>query len=260
MRTGTMGTVVATILLGLLTSASSAAEELQFRSAKPIWPKDRETEMNLLVGFRAVIEPAAGEKVMLRVAAATIYRAWLNGQFLGCGPAHGPHGYFRVDQWDLGGKLQPGKNLLALEVAGYNANSYYLLDQPSFLQAEVVAGQRVLASTAGEGEKFAAQVLDYRVQKVQRYSFQRPFTEVYRLAPGYDAWRQDAAALGAAVETAALPEKKLLPRGVLYPQFTEHRPLKIIAAAKKNTKPKCTSKRYSLSAELFSKCPKSILV
>ena len=136
----------------------------------------------------------AGEKVVLRVAAATIYRAWLNGHFLGCGPARGPHGYFRVDQWDLGGKLQPGKNVIALEVAGYNANSYYLLDQPSFLQAEVVAGDRVLASTAGEGEKFAAQVLDYRVQKVQRYSFQRPFTEVYRLKPEWDRWRKDAAA------------------------------------------------------------------
>ena len=149
MRTGTMGSIAVTILFGLLTSAGSAAEELPFRSAKPIWPKNRETEMNLLVGFRAVVELAAGdnEKPVLRVAAATIYRAWLNGQFLGCGPARGPHGYFRVDQWDLGGKLRPGKNLLALEVAGYNANSYSLLDQPSFLQAEVVAGQRVLAST-----------------------------------------------------------------------------------------------------------------
>ncbi len=185
--------------------------------------------MNLLVGFRAVVEPVAGEKVVLRVAAATIYRAWLNGHFLGCGPARGPHGYFRVDQWDLGGKLQPGKNVIALEVAGYNANSYYLLDQPSFLQAEVVAGDRVLASTAGEGEKFAAQVLDYRVQKVQRYSFQRPFTEVYRLKPEWDRWRKDAAAPPAETETAVLADKSLLPRRVLYPQFTQHHPLKTIA-------------------------------
>ena len=121
------------------------------QSAKPIWLKDREKEMNLLVGFRAVVETPAHEKAVLRVAAATIYRAWVNGEFLGCGPARGPHGYFRVDQWDLSGKLKPGKNLVAIEVAGYNANSYYLLDQPSFLQAEVVAGDRVLASTAGEG-------------------------------------------------------------------------------------------------------------
>ena len=84
-------------------------------------------------------------------------------------------------------------NVVAFEVAGYNANSYYLLDQPSFLQAEVVAGGKVLASTDGSGAPFDATILKERVQKVQRYSFQRPFSEVYRLAPGYDRWRTDAA-------------------------------------------------------------------
>ena len=163
--------------------------------------------MNLLVGFRAVIEPPAGENVVLRVAAATIYRAWINGQFLGCGPARGPHGYFRVDQWDLSHKVQPGKNVIALEVAGYNANSYYLLDQPSFLQAEVVADDRVLVSTGGVGEQFSSRMLDYRVQKVQRYSFQRPFTEVYRLTPDFDRWRRETADSAAAVTVAVLPEK-----------------------------------------------------
>ncbi len=88
MRTGTL-LHFALIILGLLAS-TAAAEDVRFRAAKPIWPKDREREMNLLVGFRAVIEPPAGEKVVLRVAAATIYRAWINGQFLGCGPARGP--------------------------------------------------------------------------------------------------------------------------------------------------------------------------
>ena len=230
MRTSTMCHITMLILVGLLISATSSAEDARFQAARPIWPKDREREMNLLVGFRAVIEPAAGEKVMLRVAAATIYRAWINGQFLGCGPARGSHGYFRVDQWDLSHKLHAGKNLVALDVAGYNANSYYLLDQPSFLQAEVLAGDRVLASTGGEGETFSARVLDYRVQKVQRYSFQRPFTEVYRLTPDYDRWRRDPADAGVTAAVAVLPQKNLLPRRVRYPQFAEQRPLKILAA------------------------------
>jgi alpha-L-rhamnosidase len=246
MRSAILGSLTL-ITIGLLASAS-AAEDVRFQTARPIWSKGREQEMNLLVGFRAVVQPAAGNTVTLRVAAATIYRAWLNGQFLGCGPARGPHGYFRVDQWDLTGKLQPGKNLVALEVAGYNANSYYLLDQPSFLQAEVLAGDRVLASTAGDGEKFTARVLDTRVQKVQRYSFQRPFTEVYRLTPDWDRWRRDPADEHAATVLAVLPEKKLLPRRVLYPQFTEHRPLKTVAQGRVETieKPKNLWKDRSL--------------
>ncbi len=45
--------------------------------------------MNLSVGFRAVVDPPAGEKVVLRIAAATIYRAWVNGRYVGCGPRAG---------------------------------------------------------------------------------------------------------------------------------------------------------------------------
>ena len=176
-------------LLILLTCAHLQASAVSFVSAKPIWPKGRETEKNLFVGFRASFKAPAQERVILRATGATLYRVCLNGQFLGHGPARGPHGYYRVDEWDLTDKLQPGVNVVAFEVAGYNVNSYYLLDQPSFLQAEVVADGKVLASTDGHGAPFTATILKERVQKVQRYSFQRPFSEVYRLAPGCDRWR-----------------------------------------------------------------------
>lgn len=191
-----MGRYRCWVVIGLwlgFSCAAFAAESSGFHSAKPVWPKARETEMNLTVGFRAVIEAPADktQKVVLRVAASTIYRAWLNGEFLGCGPARGPHGHYRLDEWDMTGKLKAGTNLVAIEVAGYNCNSYYLLDQPSFCQAEITVGDRVLASTAGEGAAFVAGVLDYRLQRVQRYSFQRPFIEVYALRPGWDRWFRD---------------------------------------------------------------------
>ena len=135
----------------LLLSAVARADEPAFHGAKPIWPAGREKEMNLSVGFRAVIQAEAGSQATLRVAAATVYRAWVNGQFVGLGPARGPHGYYRVDVWNLSQQLRPGANVIAIEVAGYNANSYYLLDQPSFLQAEVTSGDQVVASTAAAG-------------------------------------------------------------------------------------------------------------
>jgi len=134
---------------GLAASTVLAAGAPDFRSARPVWPKGRATEMNLLVGFRATVAPPAKGTVVLRVAASTLYRARVNGRFLAHGPARGPHGYYRVDQWDLTGALGEANNVVSLEVAGYNANSYYLLDQPSFLQAEIVTGDKVLASTAG---------------------------------------------------------------------------------------------------------------
>jgi alpha-L-rhamnosidase len=220
---------VALVLAFNLTSMARA-EEARFLAAQPVWPAGRQTEMNLSVGFRAVVAAPAEGQAVLRVAAASIYRAWLNGEFLGCGPARGPHGYYRIDEWPLAGRLRPGKNLLAIEVAGYNSNSYYLLDQPSFVQAEVTAGPRVLASTAGQGAAFAAVVLDSRVQKVARYSFQRPFSEVYHLTPASDAWRRDVAAAISPVACAVQPGGKLLPRRVLRPDFALRRPLAVVGA------------------------------
>ena len=202
-----------------------------FRAAKPVWPAGRDRELNLTVGFRAVVRQPAAGPTLLRLAGATLYRVFVNGEFAGHGPARAAHGFYRVDEIDLTPRLRPGDNVIAIEVAGYNANSYYLLNQPSFLQAEVVAGDEVLAATAGAGRAFAAKIVTERVTKVQRYSFQRPFSEVWRLAPGWDAWRSAAAPADPATPSLAVVETKtLLPRGVPYPEFAVKSPVRQLGA------------------------------
>jgi len=215
---------------GLMVSTGAISPQAAFDSARPVWPEGKDRARNVTAGFRAVFEAPPDTKVALRVTGSTLYRAFVNGEFCGHGPARGPHGWFRVDEWDLTARLASGTNVVAIEVAGYNANSYYLLDQPAFLQAEVVADSVVLASTGGEGAAFAGAILPDRLQRVERYSFQRPFMEVYRLGPGYDAWRTDPAA---AFEPSPCPEleaKNLLPRGVPYPDFTVRPALEHIAS------------------------------
>ena len=64
--------------------------------------------------------PAAG-RAILRVTGHSVYRATLNGAFLGYGPARAAHGYYRVDEWDLTPRLRPGRNVIALEVARTSA-------------------------------------------------------------------------------------------------------------------------------------------
>ncbi|MBI5094682.1 MAG: hypothetical protein HZB26_19880 [Candidatus Hydrogenedentes bacterium] len=209
-----------TLVALLMTSALSMVPNPQFQSAKPIWPSGREAEKNLCVGFRAEFTAAAGQRVSLRLTASTLYRLYVNGVHTGYGPARGPHGFYRLDELDITDRLAPGANVVAVEVAGYNVNSYYLIDQPSFLQAEVTSNGKVIASTAGDGAQFIAHILTERVQKAQRYSFQRPFAEVYHLAPGYDAWRVSGSPAPPAVECAVQPAKSLLTRGVPYPTFT----------------------------------------
>jgi alpha-L-rhamnosidase len=181
-----------------------------FHRAKPIWLAGREKVMNDFVGFRAAIHGAPDRRIDLRLTASSLYRVTVNGEFLGHGPVRAAHGYFRVDEWNLNDRLIPGDNLIAIEVAGYNVNSYYLLDQPSFLQAEIIAGDEVVAATGVTG--FTAHFLDYRIQKVQRFSFQRPFIEAYKFSPESRTWRGNT-------EVRVQLQQKLLPRGMSYPRF-----------------------------------------
>lgn len=165
---------------------------------------------------------------MLRVAASSIYRIYLNGQFIGHGPARGPHGYYRIDEWGLVNSLSK-RNVLAIEVSGYNVNSYYLLDEPAFLQAEVVSDGRILASTAGKGINFEATILKHRLQKVQRYSFQRPFIEYYRLNQGSDRWWDEPLIESAKVSCSTLAQRNLLIRRIAYPHFIKRQPMLVVS-------------------------------
>ncbi len=186
-----------------------------FEQAKPVWFQGLEQEKNVHAGFRAVF-PTLG-KTELKLAGSTLFRVFLNGEFIQHGPARGPHGFYRVDELDLTERLIAGDNLLAVEVVGANCNSFAYLNQPSFLQAELLIDGEVRAATGGQG--FDALRLPGRIQKVERYSFQRPFIEAYSLAPRWDHWRTR---VGLAIESepCSVQERKpLLSRGVALSDF-----------------------------------------
>ena len=186
--------------------------------------------MNLFVGFRAVFEVPANREIRLLVAGSTLYRIFINGNFFAWGPVRAAHGYFRVDELDITPRLVTGRNVVALEVAGYNVNSYYVLDQPSFLQAEVIADSITLASTGGKGRQFEAQILTEKLQKTQRYSFQRSFSEVYHLAASNGEWREKVDRRFASVPCSVFPPRNLLPRRLPFPDYSIRQPEMLAAS------------------------------
>ncbi len=196
---------------------AESADAPKFVKAVPVWAFGLEKEMNVTLSFGVKFDVADAEtakNIILRSTGSTIMRIHVNGEFAGYGPARGPHGWFRVDEWQIGALLKPGKNSVVIQVAGYNANSYYHLDQPSFLQAEVVDGAgNVLAATSADEKAdvpaFQATYSHARLQKVQRFSFQRPFIEVYDLG----RFLHDGVGL------AEQPAVKYLPRRVPQPEF-----------------------------------------
>ncbi len=221
----------------------------EFIEAEAIWPKGKQFEKNLTYGFRSeFVKPE--EKTFLRIAGSSLYRIYLNNEFIGHGPARAGHGYYRMDEWDLSNSLKKGNNILTIEVTGYNVNSFYLLDQPAFLQAEVISGNQVISATRTDNKDFAVFHLNQRIQKVPRYSFQRPFIEYYRLSPKSDSWKashpqlssgetegsmagQEALSIGprqlTQQELETVSPKSLITRRIPYPEFTVVQPKSMVA-------------------------------
>ncbi|WP_158584662.1 family 78 glycoside hydrolase catalytic domain [Lachnotalea sp. AF33-28] len=207
-----------------------------FQMAEPVWAAGMETEKNMTLGFTChFIRSELTDEAPLRlcITGSTIYRVFLNGKFLAHGPARAAHGYYRVDCLNLPEELLAEENTLAVEAVGFNVNSFYTLDQPSFLQAELTAGGRVAAATledanaaSFEAHTFAAVRLTDRIQKVQRYSFQRPFIEAYSLAPGYDSWRMESKQT---VSLARTEDKRLLDRRTPYNTYPVTKSKEIIS-------------------------------
>ena len=150
------------------------SEKVNFRKAVPVWEKNKEKEMNHSLVFRAVT--AKGRKYVLRIAAHSRYQIFINGEFAAAGPARAAHGFFRVSEYDFSNKMTDEENVIAVITAGYNVNSYYLTDQPSFVCMELEEDGEIILATGSENE-FEALTYRNRAKKVQRYSFQRPFTE-----------------------------------------------------------------------------------
>ncbi|MEE1043038.1 MAG: hypothetical protein UH854_03640, partial [Clostridia bacterium] len=74
----------------------------------------------------------------------------VNGTMVAEGPARAGHGYYRVDEIDISLYLTDEQNIIAIYVDGYNVKNYYLINQPPFLCAEVVAGNKVISATGDD--------------------------------------------------------------------------------------------------------------
>lgn len=149
-----------------------------FIKAMPIWVDHRTSyeKQNRTLVFKEELPSLDG--VTLRIAAADFYRLTVNGEFVGWGPARTAKGYARVDEYELSAlpAADKGINMIAIEVAGYYCKSICTVRQPSFLCAELIKDGEALAYTGRDFECFEAM---QRVRKVERYSVQRHFLEVY---------------------------------------------------------------------------------
>ncbi len=204
-----------------------------FSQAQPVWVAGPRQLPYDIVGFRAVLDiPADPSSVKLNIAASSVYRAWVNGEHVSFGPARTAKGFFRVDTVDLSPHVKPGPNLIAIEVVHYGANSFVVPDQDGFICAEVSVGDKVLAATHAEKSDFSACEVAGRLRKVARYSFQRAFSEAYRLSPSFAEWRSNVHATPASLKLETAHPGQFIPKQTHPLSFVKVRATALVAQGK----------------------------
>ena len=200
-------------------------KKFEFKKAKPVWAKGREEEKNYSVIVRSVLPKGEAK---LSAAGHSDFQVIINGKFFSQGPARTGHGFFRVDELELGGALTEERNVLCVLVAGYNVNSYYLTHQAPFVCAEVEIGGEVVFASGAENDFEYYHYAD-RVQKVQRYSFQRPFVECYDYSADYDLIFTDPGFEAAEIEMASAGEKRFIRHETLPSDYEERHAKRVLA-------------------------------
>jgi len=229
-------------ILLLFASTCFAGNKDWFIEARPVWAAGAQLEENLTIGLHAVIDIDEVDNAVFSITASSCYKAYINGEFIGFGPSIAAHGFFRVDRYDLAQNLKQGKNVLSIVASGYNVDSYYIPNQSSFVQAELLVDGQVLATTlpSESDNTFTFIASGQRKAEVEKYSFQRTFMEQYRLNPGYNdwmtstsldleehkgrrshgRWKHPEEINFVKIRTEETDKKNLLPRGVKYPDYS----------------------------------------
>ena len=172
-----------------------------FLRAQPVWETGKCREMNQALRFVASLP--SDRPVSLRLACCSQYRVFIDGSFLCAGPARAAKGFFRVDEMPL-----PTGKEISVIVANSYCKSFEFQKQPAFFCGELISGDLTLAATGHEG--WRAYHVPERLQKVQRYSVQRGFCEVYDLS---------LCGTGAEVSLSACEKNHFIARGIPFPAF-----------------------------------------
>lgn len=145
------------------------------KDKKAVWAKGYAEEMNRAFAFALDLKkPTKGE---ICLSAASCYKIYADGKLLGFGPNRASHGYCRFATYTFEARR------IVAEVLSVYAQNFCWVKQKPFFACEV----KTENGEAYSAEDFACFELTDRVRKVQRYSFQRGFAEVYEVFADHGA-------------------------------------------------------------------------
>lgn len=164
-------------------------------SARWIWSAAATRPYHNIVLFRRALDVVGdATDARLLITADSRYEVFVNGEWLGHGPARSWPSPWPVDPYDLRGRLRPGRNVVAVRVQHFGIGTFQYLSAEPGLIAELswtdTSGRHALVTDAGWRARPEAAFL----WPVPRISCQLPWEEQFdaRLAerdwaePGHD--------------------------------------------------------------------------
>lgn len=145
---------------------------------------------NLFTYFRKTFDLPEGIKgALAQISADSRYRLYVNGHYVGRGPARFDPTWPYYDEYDITSLLRPGKNVIAALVHFYGEKTgWYLVGRPGFLFECSVArsdGGTTLVKTDATWKFLRAPMW---TQEVPRISGALGFTELYDAAKEVEGW------------------------------------------------------------------------
>ena len=182
----------------------------EFKKAVSIWPKKYEAVPNCTILFKTTV--SSGKNTILNIAGQSSYEVFINGEFVFHGPSRASHGFYRVDKLPIESYLTKDENEISVLVSGYHCHSFYHVSELAFFICELSDNGKVFSPTGTDS--WQAYLYSQKLQRVERYSFQRTYCEVYDFT--------SAGVLepkGDALEIKTYENEKFIEREVSYPNF-----------------------------------------
>jgi len=129
-----------------------------------IWPGAfHEDRRNVYADFRHDFR--IGRKngpARIAVTADQCYMLYLNGEYIGRGPARGYQWSWPYDEYDLSGKVRPGHNWISVRVYNAGRSTFQYIHQAAYgmICAGGICGKRILSGEAWKGRVSSANYRD----------------------------------------------------------------------------------------------------
>lgn len=179
-----------------------------------VWNEPLLNEKNITLAFRLILK----EKLdfTIKLAAASCYKLYVDGKFVSFGPHRAALGYAKTYEKGLHGKV------IVVEVNSLQIKNFCWMQQSPFFACTIHTTHETYNSL-----NFSCHLINDRVQKVQRYGYQRGFIECYKIQHDKTAFYNGALSYPT-IKTVEVKAPVFINKLTHEPLYSTHFPIGII--------------------------------